>query len=444
MWLMHALAKRYRRFLVTGFFLGVVAFALIIFLYPILRPVISGPNVKRIGIIGSYTPSNFPIKIQSSISFGLTQLTPNGEATGAAAASWEVDEDGKRYVFHLAENLIWQDGEKLKAADINYNFKDTGVKITNDQTIEFNLKEPFAPFPTLVSQPLFKKGLVGLGRYRATFLKVSKVNGDDNLQTLALTPTTKSANLPILEYKFYPTEKSALTAFKLGEVDNLEGITDISVFDNWPVKIEKETLFNRLVAVFYHTENGFLAEKNIRQALTYALPDFSQGYSASSSINTNSWAYNDDVKKYEYDPKMAQELFKKTGIATKSGERKLTLTTMAVYEPEAREISKAWQDLGIETNIEIADQLPANFEVLLATQEIPADPDQYSLWHSTQEKTNITHYKNPRIDKLLEDGRTTVDKKERKRIYFDFQKYLIDDAPAAFLYHPVVYNISRR
>ena len=70
------------------------------------------------------------------------------------------------------------------------------------------------------------------------------------------------------------------------------------------------------------------------------------------------------------------------------------------------------------------------------------DPDQYTLWHSGQ-MNNITNYKNLRIDKLLEDGRQTVDIQSRIKIYADFQKYLLDDAPATFLYFPDIYTVTR-
>ena len=48
--------------------------------------------------------------------------------------------------------------------------------------------------------------------------------------------------------------------------------------------------------------------------------------------------------------------------------------------------------------------------------DIPEDPDQYSIWHSTQDATNITHYESPRIDKLLEDGRSEIDTESRRKI----------------------------
>jgi len=87
-------------------------------------------------------------------------------------------------------------------------------------------------------------------------------------------------------------------------------------------------------------------------------------------------------------------------------------------------------------------EIGEDFDVLLAVQEIPRDPDQYHLWHSTQ-PGNITNFWNPRIDKLLEDGRRISSLEERKKIYFDFQRFLVEEAPVVFLYYPTSYEISR-
>jgi len=76
--------------------------------------------------------------------------------------------------------------------------------------------------------------------------------------------------------------------------------------------------------------------------------------------------------------------------------------------------------------------------------EIPKDVDQYPLWHSTQSDTNMSKFSNFRIDKLLEEGRVELDTDERRKIYLDFQRFLLEEAPAAFLYHPRYYSITRK
>jgi len=44
----------------------------------------------------------------------------------------------------------------------------------------------------------------------------------------------------------------------------------------------------------------------------------------------------------------------------------------------------------------------------------------------------------------LEEGRQTFDTQERKRIYFDFQRYLLEESPAIFISYPTFYNITRK
>jgi len=113
--------------------------------------------------------------------------------------------------------------------------------------------------------------------------------------------------------------------------------------------------------------------------------------------------------------------------------------------PIAEDIKNSWKDiLGINVSITIENQIDLdNFDALLTYGAITQDPDQYLFWHSTQTNTNITKLNNSRIDKLLEQGRQTSDQIERKQIYQDFQRYLLEESPAIFLSYPTVYTVSR-
>ena len=64
--------------------------------------------------------------------------------------------------------------------------------------------------------------------------------------------------------------------------------------------------------------------------------------------------------------------------------------------------------------------------------------DPYPFWHSSQKidpGLNLTGYDNKDTDKLLEEGRKTLDENEKKEKYQSFQDILIQDAPAVFLYN---------
>ena len=87
--------------------------------------------------------------------------------------------------------------------------------------------------------------------------------------------------------------------------------------------------------------------------------------------------------------------------------------------------------------------MPAEFQVLITGQIIPPDPDQYVFWHSTQ-STNLAKYVNPKVDKLLEEGRITLDEEKRQGIYRDFQRFLLEDPPAIFIRHITTYSVIRK
>lgn len=435
-WLSLGFFSRYTKHLLLGFISGFFLFLLSIRLYFLLASFF--PSRKIIGLVGSYTPTTLPLPIQNLVSLGLTRVNAAGEALPALATSWEVKEEEKVYVFRLREDVFWHDGERFTAADVNYNLKDAEIKPLDQFTVEFRLKKPFSPLPVLLSRPLFKKGLVGAGVYKVLSLKLNV----DRIESISLNPAVKEEKFSQITFKFYPTEAAAVTGFKLGEVDILQDLTDAYNFHLWEgVVIKKEVLPNQVMVIFYNQTCPFLEEKASRQVLNFAIPDLGQE-KALGPISPASWAFSKKVKIYQFDLKEAKTLLEKQNLATTSAS--LTLSTFPPFLSLAQKITSSWEKLGIKTAVKVENAVPEEFDALLTIQEIPPDPDQYPLWHSTQERTNITNLKNPKIDKLLEDGRRTFKKEERQVIYADFQKYLVDEAPAAFLYYPTVYTILRK
>ncbi len=210
------------------------------------------------------------------------------------------------------------------------------------------------------------------------------------------------------------------------------------------VKINKNTDTGKYIAVFFNTQDKLLGEKNIRQALSYAINKDALGEArALSPISKDSWAYNSQVKPYLYDRDKAKDMiddFKKNF----KDDLVVNLTTSPILLLQAESITKDWEAIGVKVNLQVISTLPNDYQALLAIFDVPEDPDQYSIWHSTQTSTNITKYQNARIDKLLEDGRNELDLEARRKIYLDFQRFLVEDSPAAFLYYPTTYTIKRK
>lgn len=421
--LIQAFFKRFKAIILIGIIVGVFVFLILSLLLPSLNSV-----NERVGLVGRYTTDNIPEDITNKLSNGLTKIDENGNAVPALAKSWESSDGGKTWVFNLDQGKKWQDNKKVVANDINYEFSDATIEIIDSNTIKFKLNSQFTAFPVIVSKPLFKKGLIGTGDWKVKNVSLS----GGYLQRLVI--SDKNGNK--INYKFYPSEDRLRLAFKLGEIDIIEKLQDPAPFDTWKiVKLEKVTGYNNFVGIFFNTEDESLKEKPIRQSLTYAIDKANlPGERALGPISPYSWAYNPQVKTYSKDTEKAKD----------AKDFKITLSTLPNLLKVAEQIKKDWEAVGVVCDIQVVTDIPDNYQAFLATVDIPKDPDQYSLWHSTQSATNISKFKNPRIDKLLEDGRTELDQETRKKIYLDFQRFLVEDVPAIFLYHPTFYTVVRK
>lgn len=404
----------------------------------LLASIPKSPPTERIGVVGGYNESNLPDFILKKVSIGLTQLDESGAPYPGIAASWNSDSEGKSWTFQLTQDFKWSDGTDITSYDISYQFKDVQIEIVDEKQIRYNLPDPFAPFSAVVSRPIFKGNFIGIGPYKLTRVK----RAGQYLQTMEYESISRNTNLPLLKYRFYPTEDAAKLGFKLGEIDQILDLVDPSGFEGWPnVTVQKEIKSQRYVGLFFNQKKPDLKQKTVRQALAYAIQDKSFGQQRSiSTIPSTSWAYNPNVKTYDYDLEHAKTLFKDLDT---QNQLQLSITTVPTLINVAQSVAKDWEALDVKANIHVTNTLPEDFDVLLVVQEVPFDPDQYSLWHSTQ-ATNVIAYQNPKIDKLLEDGRKTIDKEDRTIIYQDFQRFLNEDLPVIFLFHPATYSITRQ
>jgi len=93
---------------------------------------------------------------------------------GDLAETWKASDDGKTYTFNLRPDAKWHNlppmnGRPVTAADVVWSFKHfidvsanktafdivADVTAPSDKTVEFKLKDAFAPFEALIGSPLF-------------------------------------------------------------------------------------------------------------------------------------------------------------------------------------------------------------------------------------------------------------------------------------------------
>lgn len=441
-WLLKAYVKRWGRIILICFLLGLGIFFLLKSSFPYLIAAFTGVSKETDGIAGVYTMNSLPSSVTQDISRGLTKIDNTGLPEPDVAASWDIKNNGRTYIFHLKHGISFVDGSSLTSKEVQFSFADVQIARPDEWTISYTLKDSYAPFLTTVSRPIFKEGYVGLGPYRIKQIQTS----GSFLQNLTLTSTTQNPALKI--YVFYPTEDSLKVAFTLGEITTAQNLSDISfqktTFARFPhTHITKATDYTQLVTLFYNTQDSNLSNKSLRDALSYGLPDtFAQGERAVSSIPPTSFAFNSDISRAQ-DVTHSKLLLQTALGDNASSYPKLTITTLPKYKDLALQIQQSWKVLGLSVDVQLVDSLPQVFQIYLGDFSVPSDPDQYTLWHSFQEN-NISNFKSTRIDNLLENGRKTTDVAERTKTYQDFQKYLQDEQPASFLYFPYNYTVSKK
>lgn len=441
-WLVKAYLKKLGKRIFLFFLLGLLFFFFLRFAIAFTVARIPVGQKEVIGMVGVYTTDNLPSSVLSNISYGLTSVSIDGKPVSAAAKEWKIQNNGKTYIFYLKKNQYFSDGTNLTSSNINYNFSDAKVSWPDKYTIIFNLKDSYSPFLITVSKPIFKDNFVGLNEYRITDIKL---NGNF-VQSISV--TSVKDRFKTKTYQFYPSNDALKIAFLLGEINKGIQLSDIyyknqsfESFEN--VKIERKINDKTLATLFYNNLDPILSDKKVRNALSYTLPDkFLEGEKAYSLFPSSSWAYTNLYAKMQ-DLEHAKILLSAADSSTKSASLKLDVKTFPKYKKTAELISNSWKKIGVETKIEVVENVPTSFQIFLGDFHVPSDPDQYSLWHSNQDN-NITNYKSLRIDKLLEDGRKITDTNERKKIYLDLQKYLIDETPASFLFFPYEYEMVRK
>jgi len=391
----------------------------------------------EIGVEGLYTAQNLPISIANLISYGFTVIAENDRPSlSPIIEDLDLSNDNQTYTFTFKPNLYWHNGKPFSPKDINLNIPDINIDANQPNRLIISLQNTYAPLLSTLSRPIFiEKTLIGLGSYYVTNLIYK--DGYINSLTLASNENARQK----INYHFYPGTQDLINAFKLGKVDEITVDNLGDKLNGWPnIKITPKIATDKYLAVFINTVK--IDNKQLRQAIAYATPKTdNKNNRCLGPISPNSWAYNPQVKEYNTNIDRAKELFASNEI----DHLDLAVSDRNLLDV-AENIRQKWESaFGIKVNVSVENrQLSlSDYEAMLGYGYIPIDPDQYAFWHSTQTATNITHLNNSRIDKLLEEGRQTQDQLERKTIYQDFQKYLLEESPAVFLEFPTTYTISR-
>jgi peptide/nickel transport system substrate-binding protein len=108
-------------------------------------------------------------------------------------------------------------------------------------------------------------------------------------------------------------------------------------------------------------------------------------------------------------------------------------------------VQRQLKQLGIETSIRQLEWASfigryiktGDFQAVVLGWSLGVEPDQFNIWHSSQQapgQFNFIGYNNPKVDRLLEQGRLELDPDKRMNIYHEFAEVLLEDSPVVYLF----------
>jgi len=470
------------------------------------KPAAYGDIIVR-GDIGDAS-NLIPILASDSASHSIAGLIYNGlvkydkdmNIVGDLAESWDISDDGLVITFHLRKGVKWHDGKPFTAKDVLYTYQVTvdpktptayagdflkvkKAEVLDDYTFRVTYDKPFAP--SLISwssavlprhllegQDITKSSLarhpVGTGPYLfKEWLAGQKIVLVSNADYFEGRPYVDGHVTRII-----PDMATMFLELRARNIDMM-GLTPLQYTRQTENNLFRQSFDKYRYLAFaytylgYNLKHPFFADKRVRQAISYAINKeeiisgvlLGLGKPATGPYKPGTWAYNENVKTYSYNPQKARELLRAAGWTKTNNDgflekdgRPFTFELITNQGNETRQkcaeiIQRQLKEVGIDVKIRILEWAAfindfiskRRFEAVILGWTIPLDPDAYDVWHSSKtapEELNFISYKNPEVDALLEKARSTFEQKLRKKYYDRFQEILVEDQPYTFLYVP--------
>jgi len=379
--------------------------------------------------------------------------------------------------FKLRTGVRWHDGHPFTSADAAFTYEKIMDEQTNTvrrpmfelvkkvetpdpHTFIVTYKKPFSPcletwtmgvIPKhiLVDEDIntapFNRDPIGTGPF-----KFEEWRADDKISVVANDDYFRGRpQLDRISWRIIPEPPLRMLEFQVEGVDY-----DAAQYHEF-ARMSRDKRFK----VFKRPSNGYtyigwnnrlelFRDKRVRRALTHAINReeivkyvlYGLGVVATGTFPPEMWYYNPDVKPLPYDPDKARKLLAEAGwkdtdgdgILDKNGEKfsfnLITNNGNQTRKDVAVLVQEQLRNIGIEAEIALYEWSvflsekidKRNFDACVLGWSLSLDPDVYEIWHSSQREKgfNFVGYKNPEVDRLIEDGRTEYDREKRKRIYF--------------------------
>jgi peptide/nickel transport system substrate-binding protein len=418
---------------------------------------------------------------------GLTRMRADLSVEPELAESWDYTPDLKSWTFHLRHGVKFQNGREMKAADVVKTFERildpaTGAaprsnyemveKMTapDDYTVRFDLKYAYGGFADIMSDRQVKivpadlvdalpQNPVGTGPFRFK----SYTPGDRLV--LEKNPDYWEKGMPRLdgvELRIVPEMSVRIAALQAGDLDivwelppeqvkPLQGVAGLRV-ESVPTASWDAAIMNNAIPPFNdpRVRKAFHLAVDKRDVVELAL--FGQGAPTHSPIPPTHPFFDKDIPVTKADPVGAKKLLAQAGYPNGVKVPLAIPVGRAVRERMGVALQQLAKPGGFDIeiqrvpfaryNAEVSGKAPFYIDGYFARPTI--DTGIYPFFRSEGSwNERLFHYKNPKVDEVLDKARLTGKPEEQKPLYVSFQKYLAED-PAGYIAYAVNFICAYR
>lgn len=428
----------------------------------------------------------------------LLKYNANLDLEGELVERWQISSDSKTITFTLKPNLQWADGKPLTSKDVMFTWQAvTNEKTASPYASDYQLvKNATAPDPrtfivtydqayapaldSWAGLQILPKHLLENQDLHTTafarkpigshFYQLDKWNSGENIK-LSKNPKSVlgAANIEQLVTRIIPDNSAQFLELMADNIDSmgLDPIKYSRIIPSRPELQEKLALYKELGNSYtymgFNLKHKPFDDLRVRLAINYAIDkqEIIDGVYLGLGINIASpykpgtrWS-NPTLKPYTYDVQKAKALLKEAGFEDTNGDGILErdgkpfsfeiLTNQnKEREKSAVLIQRRLREVGIDVQIRAIEWASfisrfiktGDFDVVILGWGLGLDPDQFNIWHSSQQQPgqfNFIGYQNAKVDRLLELGRVELNPNKRMAIYHEFSRILFEDSPIIYL-----------
>jgi peptide/nickel transport system substrate-binding protein len=451
-----------------------------------------------------YPPLGKSIGVDELLFLSLYGRNSEGKIVPQLAYSWEYAEDFRAITFYLRKDVKWSDGADFTAEDVAFTFDliknpEVGsplaasvrfidsVKVINPYKICFYFSRVYAdelldaglrPLPKHILKDVtdirnadFNRSPIGNGPY----VLESWERGQKMI--LAANENFYRGEPPLEKVHFWFASGEEALAVEMLE-GNIDIVTDVSpslyerIKDNEDIDLIIKP-GNTYTYIGWNLSRPLFGDLKMRRALTAAidrerlvnevildLADIAKG-----PIPPTSWAFDEELGTHAFDPEQARQLLDELGwklprnrnVRRKDREQLRFILITNKENPIriaiANFVAANLAEVGIQVTTEFLDTptfiarlIEGDFDAFILGWSVKDRIDPTMVWNSDPEKGkfNLVSYRNSRVDSMIDMGLLTLDRRETKKIWAEFQRIIAEEIPNTFLFYPKEISAANR